>query len=165
MLVKATTLSVPSSKRCWWRRRLYRYRHRKDVGEGDDFIGAVIEKMLVKATTLPSVPSSKRCWWRRRLYRYRHRIGGTRECFLLEEFLDKEPIETKMNEVRRKVEGLAILRSKQHRLKVLLDDIAQNHYHVQTIFKRLAYAEKQLSFTFKQLALEGLLSEEQLLNL
>ena len=88
------------------------------------------------------------------------------DVYLLSEFLEKEPIRNKIDEVRRKLEGsAAILKSKQHRLKVLLDDIAQNRHRVQTIFQRLADAEggeeQQLSFTLKQLALEGLLSEEQ----
>ena len=89
------------------------------------------------------------------------------DVYLLEEFLDKEPIRTKIDEVRRKLECSAIFRSKQHRLKVSLDDIAQNCYRVQTTFKRLAYTEgeEQLSSTLKQLALEELLSEEQHLEL
>ena len=61
----------------------------------------------------------------------------------------------------------AIPKSKQRRLKVLLNDIAQNRYRFQTILKRLADAEgeEQLSFTLKQLAGEELLSEEQHLEL
>ena len=55
------------------------------------------------------------------------------EVYLLGEFLEKEPIRIKIDEVRRKLEGSAILKSKQHRLKVLLDDIAQNPHRVQTI--------------------------------
>ena len=61
------------------------------------------------------------------------------------------------------IQGSAIPKSKQHRLKMLLDDIAQNRYRVQSILKRLADAEgeEQLSFTLEQLAREELLSEEQ----
>ena len=52
------------------------------------------------------------------------------------------------------------LKSRQHRLHILLKDINQNRY-------RLADAEgdEHLSFTLKQLALEELLSEEQHLEL
>ena len=73
------------------------------------------------------------------------------DVYLLNEFLEKEPIRNKIFEVTRKLEGsAAILKSQQHRLKVLLDDIAQNRHRVQTIFQRLADAkggeEQQLSF-------------------
>ena len=86
------------------------------------------------------------------------------DVYQLNEFLDKEPIRNKNDEVRRPLEGsAAILKSKQHRLKVFLDDIAQNRHRVQTIFQRLADTEggeeQQLSFALKQLALEELLSE------
>ena len=72
------------------------------------------------------------------------------DVYLLEEFLEKEPIRIKIDEVGRKLEGsAAIPKSKQHRLKMLLDDIAQNRYRVQSILRRLADAEgeEQLSFT------------------
>ena len=46
---------------------------------------------------------------------------------------------------------------------MLLNDIAQNRYRVQSILKRLADAEGEeaLSFTLKQLTCEEFLSEEQ----
>ena len=47
------------------------------------------------------------------------------DVYLLEEFLEKEPIAINIDKV--------ILKSKQHRLKILLDDIAQNRHRVQTI--------------------------------
>ena len=48
------------------------------------------------------------------------------DVYLLKEFLEKEPIRIKMDEVRRKLEGsAAIPKSKQHRQKMLFDDIAQ----------------------------------------
>ena len=63
------------------------------------------------------------------------------DVYLLDEFLEKEPIRNKIDEVRRKLEGsAAIIECKQHRLKVLSDDIAQNRHRVQTIFQRLADA-------------------------
>ena len=56
------------------------------------------------------------------------------DVYLLEEFLEKEPIRIKIDEVRRNLEGsAAFLKSKQHGLKMLLDYIAQNRYHVQSI--------------------------------
>ena len=90
------------------------------------------------------------------------------DVYLLEEFLEKEPIRITIDEVRRKLEGsAAIPKSKQHILKMLLDNIAQNGYRVQSILRRLADAEgdEQLSFTLEQLAREELLSEEQHLEL
>ena len=85
------------------------------------------------------------------------------DVYLLEEFLEKEPIRIKIDEVWRNLESSAVLKSKQHRLKLLLDDIADNRHRVEIILKRLADAEgeEQLSFTLKQLTLEELLSEEQ----
>ena len=85
------------------------------------------------------------------------------DVYLLEEFLGKEPIRIKIDEVRRKLEGSAIPKSKQQRLKMLLDDIAHSRYRVQSILRRLAEAEGEelLSFTLEQLAREELLSEEQ----
>ena len=83
------------------------------------------------------------------------------DVYLLEEFLEKEPIRIKIDEVRRKLEGsAAIPKSKQHRLKMLLDDIAQNRHRVQSILRRFADAEgeEQLSFTLEQLSREELLS-------
>ena len=80
----------------------------------------------------------------------------------LEEFLEKEPIRIKIDEVRRKLEGsAAILKSKEHRLKILLDEIAQNRHRVQTILIRMADADGEEDFTLKQLAHKELLSEEQ----
>ena len=47
-------------------------------------------------------------------------------AYLLEEFLKKEPIRTKIDEVRGKSEGSSILKSKQHRLEVLLNSPLNN---------------------------------------
>ena len=56
------------------------------------------------------------------------------DVYLLEEYLEKEPIRIKIDEVGRTLEGsVAILISKQHILKILLhDDITQNRLRVQT---------------------------------
>ena len=85
------------------------------------------------------------------------------DVYLLEEFLEKEPIRIKIDEVRRQLEGSAILKSKQHRLNLLLDDIAQNRHRVQTILMRMADADGEEAIT--QFAREELLSEEQHLKL
>ena len=89
------------------------------------------------------------------------------DVYLLEEFLAKESIRIKIDEVRRKLEGSAIFKPKQHRLKVLLDDIAQNRHRVQAILTRMAdaYGEEAISFTLIQLSHEELLSEEQHLKI
>ena len=83
------------------------------------------------------------------------------------EFLDREPIMTRIDELRNTVVGSAILASKQHRLKVLLDDIAKYRYHEQAILRRMAKAvgETEISFTLIQLAWEELFSQEQYLIL
>ena len=81
------------------------------------------------------------------------------------EFLEKEPIKIKIDEVRRKLEGSSILKSKQHRLKILLDGIAQNRHRVQTILMRMADADGEEASTLKTLPREELLSEEQHLKL
>ena len=87
------------------------------------------------------------------------------DVYLLEEFLEKEPIRIKIDEVRRKLVGSDIFKSKQHRLKILLDDIAQNLHRMQTILMRMADAAGEDAFTITQLASEELLSEEQHLKL
>ena len=43
------------------------------------------------------------------------------DVYLLEEFIENEPIMTKIDEVRRKLEGS----TRQNKLKVLLNDIAK----------------------------------------
>ena len=60
------------------------------------------------------------------------------------------------------MEGSVILKSKQHRHKILLDDIAHG---VQTILMRMADADGEEAFTLKQLARKEVLSEEQHLKL
>ena len=59
---------------------------------------------------------------------------------------------TRIDELRNTLEGSAILASKQHRLKALLDDIAKYRYHEQAILRRMAEAvgETEISFTLKQ---------------
>ncbi|MCH2421447.1 MAG: hypothetical protein MK215_05880, partial [Candidatus Poseidoniia archaeon] len=89
------------------------------------------------------------------------------EIFLEEKFLDGEPIIAKIEEASRKLENSRILKSKQHRLKMLVDDIAKNRHRVETIIKRMmdASGEKDILDTLKRLAQEELISEEQYLKL
>ena len=62
------------------------------------------------------------------------------DVYLLYEFIDSESVLTKIDELRRKLEGSTI-KSKQHRLDILLKDINQNRYRVEIILKRLTDAE------------------------
>ena len=94
---------------------------RKDVGEDDDFLDTVLE------------------------------LEELVDVYLLGKFLEKERIRIKIDEVGRKLESSAIIKSKQHRLKVLLDDIAQNRHSVQTILKRLADASSNVKTVLKQI--------------
>ena len=57
------------------------------------------------------------------------------DVYLLEELIKNVLTMTKIDEVKGKLEGSTILKSRQNRLKVLLDDIAQNPRRVQTIWK------------------------------
>ena len=90
------------------------------------------------------------------------------QVYLLDEFIDAVPIIDKIDVVRKRLEDSpSIPQFKQHRLKMLVDDIAHNRHRVQSIITRMADAqnEKQIMFTLKQLAREELLSEEQYFKL
>ena len=80
------------------------------------------------------------------------------ELFLEEQFLDGEPIMTKLDEVIRKLDFIP--KSKQHRLKMLLGDISQNQKRVHSILTRLSETSNVPS-VLKQLIKERLISEEQ----
>ena len=56
---------------------------------------------------------------------------------LADDFLDDKPITTMIDNLKRKLEGFLIIKSKQHRLKMLVDDINSNRHRVQSIFTRL----------------------------
>ena len=60
-------------------------------------------------------------------------LEGLVDFYLLDEFIDSESVLTKIDELRRKLEGSTILKSKQHRLHIFLKDINQNRYRVETI--------------------------------
>ena len=69
------------------------------------------------------------------------------DVYLLEEFLETEPIRIKIDEVRKKLEGSPIHKSKRCGLKILLDDSAQNRQRVQAILTRMAAADGEEAFT------------------
>ena len=57
------------------------------------------------------------------------------EIFFEEEFLDGEPIRPQIDELLNKLETSVIPKSNQHRIKMLLDDIAKNRYRVEEIIR------------------------------
>ena len=61
------------------------------------------------------------------------------------------------------LEGSLITKSKQHRLKMLLNDIYSNRYRLQTILTRLDDAQnaRDISNILEQLVREEMLSHEQ----
>ena len=89
------------------------------------------------------------------------------DVYLLDKFLDGEPIMTSIDEPRIKLDSSAAIPKSKQRLRILLKDINQNCHRMQTILKRLADGEgaEHFSFTLEQLAREELLSEEQYLEL
>ena len=72
------------------------------------------------------------------------------DTYLLDEFIDKEPIITKLDAIRAKLESTSISKVKQLRLKILLD--ARRH-RVQSIIRRTADAmgkKEEMVFIRKQ---------------
>ena len=63
------------------------------------------------------------------------------EEFFVEEFVDGETIRPQINTLLNQLESSKIPKSKQHRIKMLLDDIEKNRYRVEKIFQRLVEAE------------------------
>ena len=59
------------------------------------------------------------------------------EIFLEEAFLDGEPIRPQIDNLLNKLETSVIPKSNQHRIKMLLDDIAKNRYRVEDMIQRL----------------------------
>ena len=78
---------------------------------------------------------------------------------LVEQYLNGKVTMTDILNISRSLENSSILLSKQHRFKMLLNDIADNQYRVQTIFRRLNEAKDEN--TLNQLVSEHLLSPEQ----
>ena len=63
------------------------------------------------------------------------------EQFFVEEFVDGETIRSQINALLNQLENSKIPKSKQHRIKILLDDIKKNRYRVEQIFHRLMDVE------------------------
>ena len=87
--------------------------------------------------------------------------------FLVDEFLEGEPLLPMIEDLMRELESSHILRSKQHRLKMLLNDIKNNRYRVKSILTRLNDADgdkDRIKDVLRQLAQEDLChhSEEQI---
>ena len=83
--------------------------------------------------------------------------------FLVDEFLKGEPLLPMIEDLMRELESSHILRSKQHRLKMLLNDIKNNRYRVKSILTRLGdtHNKRDVEHALRQLASEDLLSDEQ----
>ena len=78
---------------------------------------------------------------------------------LVEQYLNDKVTMTDILNISRSLENSSILLSKQHRFKMLLNDIADNQHRVQNIFRRLNEAKDEN--TLNQLVSEHLLSSEQ----
>ena len=78
----------------------------------------------------------------------------------VEKFLDGELTLSSILDISRKLENSSLLLSKQLRLRMLLNDIADNRHRVQTILTRLKDNGRDEN-TLKQLVREQLLSPEQ----
>ena len=89
------------------------------------------------------------------------------EIFFEEEFLDGEPIRPQIDDLLNKLETSVIPKSNQHRIKMLLDDIAKNRNRVEGIIQRLMDAKDkdQMSTISQMLVREGRLSDEQFTQL
>ena len=85
------------------------------------------------------------------------------EDFFVEEFVDGESIKPQINPLLNQLENSKIPKSKQHRIKMLLDDIEKNRYRVEQIFQRLTDVEdkEEMLTVLKTLVREGHLSDEQ----
>ena len=59
------------------------------------------------------------------------------ETFFVEEFVDGEIVRPKINILLNQLESSKIPKSKQHMIKMLLDDIEKNRHRVEQIFQRL----------------------------
>ena len=83
--------------------------------------------------------------------------------FFTAEFLDEEkPILPMIDELVKKLKNSLVLKSKSHRLKMLVDDINKNRYRVKSILTTLNNVqEDDIKNALGRLAREELLSEEQ----
>ena len=85
------------------------------------------------------------------------------EEFLVNEFFDGELIRSQINTLLNQLERSKIPKSKQHRIKMLLDDIEKNRYRVEQIFQRLMDADNkdEMLTVLKTLVNEGHISDVQ----
>ena len=85
------------------------------------------------------------------------------ENFFVEEFVDEEIVRPKINVLLKQLESSKIPKSKQHRIKMLLDDIEKNRYRVEQTFQRLMDTENkdEMLHVLKTLVCEEHLSDEQ----
>ena len=85
------------------------------------------------------------------------------EEFFVEEFVDVETIKPQINALLNQLENSKISKSKQHRIKMLLDDNEKNRHRVEQIFQRLMDSEDKdgMLTLLKTLLREGHLSDEQ----
>ena len=90
-------------------------------------------------------------------------IENLLETFFVEEFIDGEAIRPRINTLLDQLENSKIPKSKQHRIRMLLNNIEKNRYRVEQIFQRLMDAEDEdnMLHILKALVREGLLSDEQ----
>ena len=61
-------------------------------------------------------------------------------------------IYTMIDDLRRKLQGSLITKSKQHRLKMLLTDVVQNRHRVQSILTRLNDAQDIAQYIAQDIA-------------
>ena len=73
------------------------------------------------------------------------------EFFVEEFFVDGETIRPQINALINQLENAKIPKSKQHSIKMLLDDIEKNRYRVEQIFQRLMDAEEEEKLTVLQM--------------
>ena len=84
------------------------------------------------------------------------------EEFFVEEFVDGETIRPQINALLNQLENSKIPKSKQHRIKMLLDDIEKNRHRVEQIFQRLMDTENkdEMLHVLKTLVREEHLSDD-----
>ena len=112
-----------------------------------------------KKGTDRTIERAKRGIQRRRLPH--HELIGT---FLTDEFEDGKHVLPLINELITTLPTTSsspISRSKQHKLKMLIDDINKNRYRIESIFRRLYEAEENELSILKGLLREDLLSDKQ----
>ena len=85
------------------------------------------------------------------------------EDFFVEKIVDGETIKPQINALLNQLENSKIPKSKQYRIKMLLDDIEKNRYRVEQISQRLMDTEDkdEMLTMLKTLVREGHLSDEQ----